>query len=141
MVPARYYASKWEQPENIAIVTFDYGKVKFKNRTSAEIKVVEDDRITIYKRDLAKEASLIDRLYDFGMVAVPNGTAATAQNILKFKPNSDSHWFSFMANDLPLLEQEGWLIDIDKIFKYQVVVPEAEWSADATSGSDFWFFA
>ncbi|MBK9772378.1 MAG: DEAD/DEAH box helicase [Candidatus Obscuribacter sp.] len=139
MVPARYYASKWEQPEACAIVTFDYGKVKFKNRTSAEIKVVEDDRITIYKRDLAKEASLIDRLYDFGMVAVPNGTAATAQNILKFKPNSDSHWFSFMANDLPLLEQEGWLIDIDRFFKYQVVVPEAEWSADATSGSDFWF--
>ncbi|MBK7836775.1 MAG: DEAD/DEAH box helicase [Candidatus Obscuribacter sp.] len=139
MVPARYYASKWEQPEACAIVTFDYGKVKFKNRTSAEIKVVEDDRITIYKRDLAKEASLIDRLYDFGMVAVPNGTAATAQNILKLKPNSDSKWFSFMANDLPVLEQEGWAIDIDRFFKYQVVVPEAEWSADATSGSDFWF--
>jgi len=139
MVQDRYYSSKAAPPEAYAIVTFDYGKVKFKSRTAAEAKIVDDDKFTIYKRDLAKEASLIDRLFDFGMVAVPNGTAATAQNILKLKPNSDSKWFSFMANDLPLLEQEGWVIDIDRFFKYQVVVPEQEWSADATSGSDYWF--
>ncbi len=139
MVQDRYYSSKSAPPEAYAIVTFDYGKVKFKSRTAAEAKIVDDDKFTIYKRDLAKEASLIDRLFDFGMVSVPNGTAATAQNILKLKPNSDSKWFSFMANDFPLLEQEGWAIDIDRFFKYQVVVPEQEWSADATSGSDYWF--
>jgi superfamily II DNA or RNA helicase len=139
LVQDRYYSSKAAPPEAYGIVTFDYGKVKFKSRTSAEVKMVEDDKITIYKRDLAREASLIDRLFDFGMVAVPNGTAATAQNILKLKPNSDSKWFSFMANDLPVLEREGWAIDIDRFFNYQVVVPEQEWSADATSGSDYWF--
>jgi hypothetical protein len=59
--------------------------------------------------------------------------------MFSFPNENEIAWFKFSADAVPRLQKQGWQISCDKSFNFEVVVPEEQWSADATEGSDFWF--
>ena len=47
--------------------------------------------------------------------------------------------FALFNQAPPSLPRQGYVVEVDSSFNYDVVDAEEKWDADATAGSDFWF--
>jgi superfamily II DNA or RNA helicase len=131
-----HYGTK--QP--LALVKFDYGSALFEKPGVSERRIVEGNKIIIHKKDLDAEAKYLGQLTKLGLFNLRNAPNAEFDAILKFADgNDEGDWLSLSTMGLPFLKEAGWQVEIDKSFKFDVVVPEEEWVADATEGSNFWF--
>jgi superfamily II DNA or RNA helicase len=128
----------WERMP-LALVTFDYGDVKFDRYGPAEKRTLLGNKILVQKKDTASEESFLKDLGKLGLFNLRSTPRQDRDATLKFPGPNDADWLMFAAEGLPLLKQQGWVVDVDQSFQYQVVVPEEEWEAEATEGSDFWF--
>jgi superfamily II DNA or RNA helicase len=123
----------------LAMVKFDYG-MPFEKPGVSERRTVEGNKILIHKKDLEAEAKYLKQLKKLGLFNLRNAANAQFDALLKFSDgNDEGDWLTLSTVGLPVLKEAGWQVEIDKSFKYDVVVPEEEWVADATEGSNFWF--
>jgi len=124
----------------LAMVKFDYGNMPFETPGVSERRTVEGNKILIHRKDLDAEAKYLKQLKKLGLFNLRNAPNAQFDALLKFSDgNDESDWLTLSTVGLPVLKEAGWQVEIDKSFKYDVVVPEEEWVADATEGSNFWF--
>jgi hypothetical protein len=114
--------------------------VPFEKPGVSERRTVEGNKILIHKKDLDAEAKYLKQLKKLGLFNLRNAPNAQFDALLKFSDgNDEGDWLTLSTVGLPVLKEAGWQVEIDKSFKYDVVVPEEEWVADATEGSNFWF--
>lgn len=127
-------------------LTFDYGVggIDFTSNKK-EITFVENDSITTVVRNLDLEKDSIQVLQKTGLEMASNLIKAIDR--IPFCPKreayektaSASNWFKFLQVDLPLLQQQGWQVEIDPSFTIQFVEAGEEWSSTVEKESDWWF--
>jgi superfamily II DNA or RNA helicase len=127
-------------------LTFDYGigGIDFTSNKK-EITFVENDSIVTVVRNLHFEKDSIQELQKTGLEMVSN--LLKTFDRIPFCPKreayektaSASNWFKFLQVDLPLLQQQGWQVEIDPSFTIQFVEAGEEWSSTVEKESDWWF--
>ena len=122
----------------VALVSFDYGSAKFEHPEQSECRTVDGDMILIHKKDMSAEALHLKQLQQYDLRQIQHTASQRCAAIFGF-PGNDNAWFQFTRYALEQLKQQGWRVNRDKSFAFDVVVPEEQWNADATEGSDFWF--
>jgi superfamily II DNA or RNA helicase len=122
-----------------ALVTFDYGNGRFDVPGSSEYRSVENGQIVIYKKDAYSEALRIRQLQEQGLSPIFDASLRSCSAVYGFENGTDIDWLKFCSERAAKLQVQGWQVIFDKSFNLQVVVPEEQWSLDATEGSDFWF--
>ncbi|AUI70110.1 DEAD/DEAH box helicase [Beggiatoa leptomitoformis] len=157
----RSSANKIQENIPFARLTFQY-----KNRTINALESIGESfsyldktnevRVTI-KRDLQKEDAAKQTLHDLQFVSTmehPDSKSfffTPQRHTLNYVPKVsllrdsfllEEHLSNFFLTTLPALQAEGWEIEIDKNYQYNIVHPEAieEWygEIDETTGID-WF--
>jgi superfamily II DNA or RNA helicase len=93
------------------------------------------------------ERRLLERLRETGLE--PLTTAGLALEVPPEHQNdltllgqpADTAWFRWVLGTLPMLRAEGWRVQVDEAFPYQVMEPPAEWYAevDEEAGGHDWF--
>jgi len=127
-------------------LTFDYGigGIDFTSNKK-EITFVENDSIITVVRNLDFEKDSIQELQKTGLEMVSN--LLKTFDRIPFCPKreayektaSASNWFKFLQVDLPLLQQQGWQVEIDPSFTIQFVEAGEEWTSTVEKESDWWF--
>ncbi len=121
-----------------AVLHFDYGD-SFVDSKATESRCIEGDELIIRQKDSSAEDKHLLQLLELGLLRYHDNPHPLNTMLFIFPASAEDKWFSFASDALPALKEQGWQIEIDKSFNYEAVVPEEEWTADATEGSDFWF--
>ena len=131
-----------------ALLSFNYeGKIINCLEQGDIIRQIEGDQVTQYVRDKIIEKKAMDMLADHNLTLIGNIASLT-----RYVENLNfAHYFlighqshdplDFSAQVLPLLRAQGWQIETDADYPYQIVdEPIDEWysSIDESSGYD-WF--
>ncbi len=96
----------------------------------------QDDHLVRINRDLAAERALLERLPAFHGVE-PQGESAGDQLILT-PYDGNVAWARFLEEELPQLQERGWLVEVRDSFDMRSLEPE-NWTLETrTSGND-WF--
>lgn len=138
-LPYGWYRENDQEQRAQGVVTFDYGDSGFVDITATESRRIEGDKLIIRQKDSTDEDKYLLQLADLGLrryYDIPDRPSVEAYG---FPVGAEDLWYSFAADALPLLKEQGWQIEVDKSFNFEAVVPEEEWTADAAGGSDFWF--
>jgi superfamily II DNA or RNA helicase len=133
----RYWRGGGKIP--VALVSFEYAGGKFEHPGQSEYRTVDGNKIVIYKKDTSSEAPRFKQLQQCGLQQLPQTVSQRCSAMFGFPEENEAAWFKFSAAAVPQLRNQGWQVSCDKSFNFDVVVPEEQWSADATEGSDFWF--
>ena len=114
---------------------------RWRRRSVAEQRKVEDGRIIVRRRDLAAERSARDRLEAFGLRAIETfGSAAEDGGRIPFAfLDGRGDWPGFVYDTVPQLEREGWRIEVEDSFRYRVVDGGGEWTAEIEESGGWWF--
>jgi len=122
-----------------AELTFDYGNIRFDHADFTQSRVISGDEILVQKRDLEAEAEILAQVEKFDLGERLSGEPGDTTIVFRSDEDHGTNWFKFVQSGVPELHKQGFLVEVDTSFNYEIVVPEEEWEADATSGSDFWF--
>jgi SNF2-related domain/Helicase conserved C-terminal domain/SWIM zinc finger len=133
-------AKSVDQTIDVALLGYAYGGTLIDiEKTSRELRTVEDGRIILRRRDFAAERAAKKRLQGFGLHPFETaGIGDCGQIAFGFLEDSDD-WPRFVHDGLPQLEREGWRIEIEDGFRHQVVDAGGEWVAGVAEGSGWWF--
>jgi len=123
--------------ESTVLLTFDYGGLEFDPPKMQECRTIDGNKILIHKRDLATEEACLEQIENIGLLDI--GDTIHDGVALTFPDDEPQEWIDFVSKVLPLLKSQGWQIEFDKSFAYNIVVPDDEWTIEATQSSDFWF--
>ncbi len=166
-LPKYYYGGHWPgggrryEPdagrfEQVALarLSFDYDGVEVSHADRRrELAVVDGDRLTPIVRSTKVERAAYKRLTDYGYAPVPqlylyNVPPDHTNDLALIRPNpdltplaSEEALITFAYREVPKLRAEGWRVDIDPDYPFQVAIPDADdWSMEVTesSGTD-WF--
>ncbi|MDQ6969112.1 MAG: SNF2-related protein [Mariprofundus sp.] len=105
-----------------------------------EIRLVEEHKIVTICRDMEEEDSFIGALQGF---AFDVGEWAGEQECYFFfneknEVANDTLWANFISNGIPVLEAEGWTIEIADNFDMQLHEVD-QWHADIEEQGNDWF--
>ncbi|RTZ72241.1 MAG: helicase SNF2 [Gammaproteobacteria bacterium] len=126
--------------EGYAVLHFEYDGHRVHPDDAEEVKAFTgaEGKVQQIHRHLDQEEAFVDRLWDMGLI--PRDVQPAEREGLSFEHElEDEGWVEFSLLGVPLLKEEGWQIDIDPSFAWQVKEPDA-WYADLEeeSGGD-WF--
>lgn len=137
--PPAVYRGHAPESRSQAILSFDYGD-DFEDSKATESRSIEGDKLIIRQKDSSDEARYSSQLVELGLRRYEGySSSRVSSRLYVFPDGAEDNWFTFTADAVPTLKEQGWQVEIDKSFNFEVVVPEEEWIAEATAGSDFWF--
>jgi hypothetical protein len=116
-----------------ARLTFDYAGLQVNGEGGADVRVVRDRQLLRIPRDRGAEKRAERTLVEAGM-----NRLLTAPGRLEFTFHDDARWLDFVANRLPQLRAQGWQIETDADFRFQVA-PLGEWYAQLEESGHDWF--
>jgi hypothetical protein len=116
-----------------ARLTFDYAGLLVNGEGSGDVRVVRDSQLLRIPRDRNAEKRALRALTDLGMSRL-----LTVPGRLEFTFHDDALWLDFVANRLPQLRSQGWQIETDPEFRFQVA-PLGEWYAQLDESGHDWF--
>jgi SNF2 family DNA or RNA helicase len=139
----------------LARISFDYdGNMATMSDRNTIFTSARENTLIKYKRDLKKEHELKDRLhntYNLRSIKkyqrlynitrdIASDLTATGFDENLNDPDLANSWIEFVAQSVPELRQDGWQIEIDESFPYNITHPDDDWYAeiDESSGID-WF--
>ncbi len=139
----------------IARLSFIYGntKIGFGNPVK-ELTTMENDNLVYIKRRRTLERAVVNELKENGFISAEKLKSVylvPKENLNDFvmQDNDDNlterqnvidNWLRFNLNILPKLRSQGWQVEIEPDFPFNVTRPDDEWYADIdeSSGTD-WF--
>jgi len=135
-----YFGTPEDQWDAYALLQFEYLGKRVHPDDPAEVLTLMDSGgdLVRFRRRLEEESEQTERLWDFGLTPVAH--AGVTEKALRFEHElKEEGWIEFSLVHLPLLEEEGWQIQVDPSFPWRVVEPEG-WYADLDEedGGD-WF--
>jgi superfamily II DNA or RNA helicase len=128
----RYWGIR-RQPDwaHEAILDFEYGGTRVDPADrSPLIKRVQDGVLLEVARDQAAEQKAIQMLDDLGFQRHFNDAELAG---IGFERKDPDTWIGFMQGDLPRLDSEGWLIQIDPGFHFRIA-EIGDWELDIAEG-------
>lgn len=136
-----YWRRGFEPNKNVNVVdvSFDYGGHTFDLRDKhAEHREARGNDLVVYRRDLAAERKVVQRMRAMGFESLPMYSEGNRMRFIMSGDN-DYRWLHFVENELPKLLRTEWKIDIDDSFSYRVVHPEEAIEFDLTEQTAWWF--
>ncbi len=120
-----------------AELKFDYGTLDFQGKS--EKRVVKNNVVTIYQRDLVFEKQHIAELESCGLVCATPPEARGSAASLVFTAASPVSWLRFTLKESSKLKENGWQVRADRPCDFNVVKLTADWTLGLSEGTDFWF--
>lgn len=134
---------------NVARLVFDYAGHEVSARPPGEMLVVQNDqRILHIHRFPGEEVRLIQELYEWGFRCLAEmQVAVTPEHQSDFAPVSAfcdvsvDKWRDFVVRGVAKFRSEGWEIEVDPSFDFQVIEPESWYTELAERGgtASGWF--
>ncbi len=125
----------------LAQVQFSYAEYELPaSPQSYETRLAKGNKIVTILRDLEEEDSFIGAIEGFGFDI--GGQEADEGIYLHFNEGSefenDTLWANFISNAIPILEEDGWSIEIADNFDMQLHEVD-QWHADIEEKGNDWF--
>lgn len=136
-----YWRRGFEPNKNVNVVdlSFDYGGHVFDLRDkNSEWREARGDDLVVYRRDLAAERKVVQKMKDYGFESLPMYSEGNRMRFIMSGDN-DYRWLHFVENVLPKLLKTDWQIEIDDSFSYRVIHPEEAIDFDLTEQTAWWF--
>ncbi len=125
----------------VARLTFGYGPVVVPFTQKSVPKLTARDGV-LYDtvRNLAEEARIVDRLarLGFGRISQLIHTYyphAHTDDFALLEGEAGTDWMDVVLEDVPKLRAEGWDVEIDENFPFQIVRPDSDLNAELREGS------
>ena len=125
----------------LARMSFAYDKVTIPLTDRKQPRVIAQDGM-LYQpvRDTGREAQAVARLTTLGLgrvaqVAPSYYRHAHTDDLLLIGANGEADWLSIVTDTLPKLRADGWVVDIDDNFPYQVVSSDSSIDGELVEGS------
>lgn len=136
-----YWRRGFEPNKNVNVVdvSFDYGGHTFDLRDkNSEHREARGTDLVVYRRDLAAERKVVQRMRDMGFESLPMYSEGNRMRFI-LTGDSDYRWLHFVENELPKLLKTEWSIEIDDTFSYRVIHPEEAIEFDLREQTAWWF--
>ncbi|WP_324734601.1 DEAD/DEAH box helicase [Pseudomonas paeninsulae] len=130
-----------EQTQHRAALAFDYQGQLAYGKPAKDLLVRQSPSLTLrIIRDAAAEAALRQRLEDAGLqVALRQSEALAEHPGEHFELPGETAWLGFVQQQLPLLRAQGWRIELQADFRYNLAQVDDWYAAiEETPGHD-WF--
>ena len=120
-----------EQTQHRAALAFDYQGHTAVGKTAKDLLIrLGGNRQLRIIRDATREAGLRRRLEEGGLRIALRQSEALAQHPGEhFELQGDAAWLSFMQQQVPALREEGWRVEIQPDFQYNLAEID-DWYAD-----------
>jgi superfamily II DNA or RNA helicase len=124
---------------DLATLRFDYGGVLVGRDEPATISAYRQGKLVRIHRDLRSEKRFQDALNGTGLVKLMTAHSHyPAEYKHAFTLVDETRWLDFVGRTVPRLRAEGWRVEMDESFRFNLA-QVGDWFADvAPSGSD-WF--
>jgi hypothetical protein len=124
---------------DLATLRFDYGGVLVGRDDPGAISAFRQGKLVRIHRDLRSEKRFQDTLSGTGLVKLMSAQHHyPAEYKHAFTLVDESRWLDFVGRTVPRLRAQGWRVEMDESFRFNLA-QVGEWFADvAQSGSD-WF--
>ena len=143
-VPSRPVYSGWQgygapmtepQWEDEARLLLDYAGVMVDPRQRGQrIEHIEDGVLISWQRQTTLEEQATARLGALGLQPLKEtGQQPGQQPGMPFAPPRVEAWLAFMDRDVPVLEREGWRVEVDPSFRFPVG-RVGDWDLDIEEG-------
>ncbi len=134
------------QPVDIAArgrLFFDYGSLRVNGHDRLDPLI--DDKGVQYPRDRPTEATFFEAML---AMLYP---AANWQDQAEYEksdycggslssPATDAHWIKLIESVLPLLEKQGWRVEVDESFPYNLLdIDAGDWFGEISESQEDWF--
>ena len=126
---------------DLAVLNFQYDGVPLRFQSAPdERRQVEGHRVIVRRRDKVREHAAHQRLLAEGFLAAarPPGLKGNDGIVLASQAGS-LDWPSFLHRTLPVLQSDGWRVDIDASFRPEVVESDGDWQLDLSQEGAWWF--
>jgi superfamily II DNA or RNA helicase len=120
----RNYAAYGTYEFDFAVLAFRYGLVTVEAGDGRLFHPLPDGRSARLTRDEAAERSAAQKLTATGFTRVPLGAVQAGFGTLSPEAlglSSEAAWPSFMADTLPALREEGWVVEFPTDFRHHAI--------------------
>jgi len=128
------------QRYDYALLYFDYDGISTEGVGEAVLRRVAADAVELVERDPQAESAAAATLAGYGFAAAPGGSAlAELPDALTLR--TPAAWLAFARHDLPRLRADGWQIEIEADYRYDVKEAQ-DWYAELNEqgeGVNAWF--
>ena len=130
-----------EQTQHRAALAFDYQGELAYGKPAKDLLVRQSPSLTLrIIRDAAAEAALRQRLEDAGLqVALRQSEALAEHPGEHFDMPGEAAWLSFVQQQLPLLREQGWRIELQPEFRYNLAQVDDWYAAIEETPEHDWF--
>ena len=128
--------------ETVATVAFQYGELRVPPGQEAVAAMVHGEVLWRVTRQPEREAQAIERLARTRLVlrsVVSTRERDMARGSPTFVAADATAWLAFLAQDVPMLRAEGWVVDIAENFTYHLASP-TDWYAEFDESADHGWF-
>ena len=115
-----------------AVLGFEYDRLRIRLDAAMELTRNTAAGREVIVRNAALEQAAHAVLAALGLMAPPAGLIPAAPGMLQLPDAND--WLRFTRQDLPLLGEQGWLIEQDRSFRFDLAEVE-DWYADVEEGA------
>lgn len=127
----------------VAELTFAYGahSVHFSADAPREFRTVDAGRVTLWPRGYEFEAAARATLDNYGLhlVTWPEIQYIEHRNsTLRFPGIGEQRWVQFLDGAVPALRANGWRVEIDSSFPYELIEAD-DWDAQVEPSVNNWF--
>ena len=129
------------QWDDFAVLGFDYDGLRIRLDAAMEIIRHTTAGREVIVRNGALEQTARAALAALGFVAPPPGPDLTAAAPGRLQLPHANDWLRFTRHDLPLLREQGWLVEQDRSFRFDLAEVE-DWYADveeSAGSTSTWF--
>ena len=120
------------QWDDYAVLGFEYEGLRIRLDAAAEVTRHTGAGREVIVRNAGHELAAREALTALGFVAPPAGPDVPAPGMLKLPHAND--WVRFTRHDLPLLREQGWLVEQERSFRFDLAEVE-DWYADVDEGA------
>ncbi|MFZ3206088.1 MAG: DEAD/DEAH box helicase [Pseudomonas sp.] len=130
-----------EQTQHRAALAFDYQGQLAYGKPAKDLLVRRSPSLTLrIIRDASAEAALRQRLEDAGLqVALRQSEALAEHPGEHFELPGETAWLSFVQQQLPLLREQGWRIELQPEFRYNLVQVDDWYATIEETPEHDWF--
>jgi hypothetical protein len=126
--------------DNTATLVFDYGFDASKLADTWEsYRWSNGKHFIVSRRDFHFEKAVEAKLTDLSFKQFKSNKLPPTQSCWTARIYGQETWLKFVQESVPLLKEDGWQIEADQSFQYQVVDVDSDWLVDIDESSPFWF--
>jgi len=118
---------------DVALLSFDYDGLSTEGSDEPVLRIARDDGVEVIVRDQKAESAAAARLAACGFGPPPPDAPLPDHVSGALELPDQAAWLAFMRQEVPRLREDGWLVQIERGFRYDLA-PVDEWYADLAEG-------